>query len=154
MARKLDAIDRRILAELQADGRLPIVTLAQRVHLTKTPCAERVRRLEREGLIRGYRAELDPTELGLGTTMVVQVSLTHTSDNALDDFNRAVREIPEIRACYLLAGHFDYLLLVRTSDIAHYRNVLGERIGKLPGVQQTHSFIVMETVRDSATVPV
>ena len=154
MGRKLDSIDRRILSELQADGRLPIVSLARRVHLTKTPCAERVRRLEREGLIAGYRAELNPTELGLGTIMVVQVSLSHTSDTALDDFNRAVRRIPEIRACFLLAGHFDYLLLVRTSDIGHYRNVLGDQIGKLPGVQQTHSFIVMETVKDSVAIPI
>lgn len=154
MARRLDSIDRRILAELQADGRLPIVSLAQRVHLTKTPCAERVRRLERDGLIRGYRAELDPSELGLGTTMVVQVSLDHTNDTALDDFNRAVQRIPEVRVCFLLAGHFDYLLLVRTSDISHYRGVLVDEIGKLPGVQQTHSFIVMESVKDDPSIPI
>ncbi len=154
MTRRLDSIDRRILSELQEDGRMPIVTLAQRVHLTKTPCAERVKRLERDGLIKGYRAELDPLELGLHTTMVVQVSLGHTSDSALDDFNRAVRRIPEIRACYMLAGHFDYLLLVRTTDISHYRSVLGDEIGKLPGVRQTHSFVVMETVKDDASVPI
>ena len=153
MARRLDSIDRRILEELQKDGRLPIVALAQRVHLTKTPCAERVKRLERDGYIRGYRAELDPLALDMGTTMVVQVTLDHTSDTALDDFNRAVQRIPEVRACFLLAGHFDYLLLVRTSDITHYRTVLGDEIGKLPGVQLTHSFIALETVKDSPELP-
>ncbi len=154
MKKNLDAIDRRILRELQESGRMPIVELASRVNLTKTPCAERVKRLERDGIIQGYRAELDPEPLGAGFSLIVHVTLSQTSDNALDLFNEAVRRIPEIQSCYLLAGHFDYMLRIRTSDIAHYRNVLGERIGKLPGVQQTHSFVVMETVKDDKTLPV
>ena len=154
MKKGYDQIDRRILTELQENGRLPIVELAQRIHLTKTPCAERVRRLERSGVISGYRAELDPAVLGLGFVMVVLVTLGQTSDNALDVFNEAVRQIPEVQACLMVAGHFDYLLLVRTSDIGRYRNVLGERIGKLPGVRQTHSFVVMEEVKNRKTLPV
>lgn len=154
MTRNFDQIDRRILTELQENGRMPIVELANRIHLTKTPCAERVRRLERDGVIKTYRAELDPDALDAGFVMVVQVTLSQTSDDALELFNRAVRRIPEIRTCYLVAGQFDYLLLVRTSDIAHYRNVLGDQIGKLPGVQQTHSYVVMEEVSDRKTLPV
>jgi Lrp/AsnC family leucine-responsive transcriptional regulator len=154
MTKTFDQIDRRILTELQENGRMPIVELANRIHLTKTPCAERVRRLERDGVILNYRAELDPVTLGAGFVMVVQVTLSQTSDNAIELFNQAVKRIPEIQTCFLVAGQFDYLLLVRTSDIAHYRNVLGDQIGKLPGVQQTHSYVVMEEVSNRRTLPV
>jgi len=153
MPADFDSIDYRILTELQENGRMPIVELARRVHLTKTPCAERVRRLERSGVIRGYRAELDPDALGSGFVIIVQVTLSQTSDDSLERFNRAVKRIKQIRSCYMLAGQFDYLLKVCTSDIGHYRTVLGEQIGKLPGVQQTHSFVAMELVKDETTVP-
>ncbi len=154
MKKDPDSIDRRILAELQSNGRLPIVELANRVHLTKTPTAERVRRLERTGVIKGYRAELEPEKLGAGHVIIVHVTLIQTSDNALELFNRAVHRIPEIQSCYMLAGQFDYMLKVRTSDISHYRNVLGDQIGKLPGVQQTHSYVALEVVKENATIPV
>ena len=154
MRKGFDQIDRRILSVLQENGRIPIVELAGRINLTKTPCAERVRRLERDGVIRGYRADLDPEPLGAGFVMVVMVTLNQTAENALELFNDAVARIAEIQACFLVAGNFDYLLLVRTSDINHYRNVLGDRIGRLPGVQQTHSYVVMEEIRNSPSVPV
>lgn len=154
MTKGVDAIDRRILAELQANGRLPIVELANRIHLTKTPTAERVRRLERGGVISGYMADLDADQLGAGHVIIVHVTLTQTSDNALELFNRAVHRIPEIQSCYMLAGQFDYMLKVRTSDITHYRTVLGDQIGKLPGVQQTHSYVALEIVKENKTIPV
>ena len=154
MERPLDTIDRRILNELQQKGRMSVVELASRVHLTKTPCAERVRRLERDGIIKGYRAELDPKQLGAGTVIVVHVTLNQTSDDAMEKFNEAVQKIPEVRACYMLASHFDYMLKVCTSDVDHYRSVLGDHIGRLPGVRQTHSFIALELVKDETTVPV
>lgn len=154
MKKGLDAIDRRILIELQAHGRLPIVELANRINLTKTPCAERVRRLERTGVIKGYRAELDPEMLGAGFVIIVHVTLSQTSDDALEHFNTAVKRIPEVQSCYMLAGQFDYMLKIRTSDIGHYRNVLGDQVSKLPGVQQTNSFVVMEEVMDNKTIPI
>ncbi len=154
MKKKLDSIDRRILNELQEDGRIPIVELANRVHLTKTPCSERVRKLEREGIIKGYRAELDPEALGVGTVIIVHVTLSQTSDNALEHFNEAVRRIPEVQCCYMLAGPFDYMLKVCTTDVSHYRSVLGNQIGRLPGVQQTNSYVAMELVKDSKAVMV
>ncbi len=152
MKRNFDNIDRRILDELQANGRLSIVDLAERVHLTKTPCSERVRRLEREGVIRAYQAVLDPTAVEMKHVTIVQINLTKTSDNSLDEFNKAVRKIPEIQSCMMIAGSFDYLLKIRTRDIAHYRDLLGECISKLPGVMQTQSFAVMETVKDSSLI--
>ncbi len=154
MKRELDFIDRRILEELQADGRVSIVELAKRINLTKTPCAERVRRLERLGVIAGYRAVLDPSAVNLNHVTVVHVSLVQTNDNSLDDFNEAVKKIPEVQSCLMIAGQFDYMLKVRTRDITHFRELLGERISKLPGVMQTHSFAVMETVKDTSFIPI
>jgi len=143
----LDRIDQKILSELEGNGRLSIVDLAARVNLTNTPCSERVKRLERSGYISGYRATLNMDKLGLGHLTIVQVSLAATAgDNSLDAFNRVVKDIPEIECCLMVAGSFDYLLTVRTRDISHFREVLGDKINKLPGIHQTNSFAVMETV--------
>ena len=147
MYRDLDAIDRRILAELESDGRLSIVELSARVNLTNTPCSERVKRLERQGYISGYSARLNKEMLGFGHITVVQVTLTATGgDNSLDAFNKAVRNIPEVESCLMLAGQYDYLLTVRTRDMKQFRDVLGDSINKLPGILQTTSYAVMETV--------
>lgn len=148
MSRELDKIDRRILDELQADGRLSIVELASRVNLTNTPCSERVKRLEKSGLIKKYGAVIDPALLGYSHLSVVQVSLAATADTHLDDFNIAVQSIKEIESCLMIAGSFDYVLVVRTRDIIHFREVLGEQISKLPGIRQSNSFAVMEVVKD------
>lgn len=150
MASDLDKIDRRILAELESDGRLSIVELAARVNLTNTPCSERVKRLERTGYISGYRAVLDMDRLGLAHLTVVQVSLSATAgDGSLDNFNLAVRLIAEVESCLMVAGPFDYLLTVRTRDMLHFRSVLGDKINKLPGILQTNSFAVIEMVQES-----
>lgn len=149
MSRDLDGIDFKILKELEVDGRLSIVELAGRVNLTNTPCSERVKRLERAGHITGYRAILNMDKLGLSHVTVMQVSLAATAgNNSLDDFNAAVHQIPEVESCLMIAGSFDYLLTVRTRDIAQFRTVLGDKINKLPGVLQTNSFAVMEIVKE------
>jgi len=132
---------------LEVNGRLPIVELAQRINLTNTPCSERVKRLERSGYILRYKAVLNAERLGLAHLTVVQVSLSATGDHSLVTFNKAVQSIPEIESCLMIAGSFDYNLTVRTRDIAHFRDVLGEKISKLPGVHLTHSFAVMEVVK-------
>ena len=149
----MDQIDRAILAELQASGRLPMVELARRVNLTKTPCTERVKRLERSGVIAGYRAVLDPVALDAAHVAFVQVLLSSTTADALRRFNAAVREIAEVQSCHMIAGDFDYLLKVRSRDIHDYRAVLGDCISLLPHVQQTHTYVVMEDVKDEATLP-
>lgn len=149
MARDLDKIDLRIMQELEKDGRLPIVELAQRVNLTNTPCSERVKRLERDGYIQGYRAVLNKEHLGLGQRTIVQVSLAASStQNVLSSFNEAVARVEEVETCLMIAGAFDYLLVLRTRDMTHFRNVLDEKVNKLPGILQTNSFAVMETVKD------
>lgn len=145
---QLDRIDRNILAALARDGRLSMTELANRVGLTKTPVQARVRRLERDGIIRGYTALIDHERMGEGHVAFVQVTLSDTRSAALDAFNKAVTGIPEVEQCHMIAASFDYLLKVRTTDIAAYRSVLGERISALPFVEHTSTFVAMETVTD------
>ena len=144
----LDHIDRRIINELASDGRISVAELSRRVNLSKTPCQARIRRLEHEGYILGYRAVIDPTRLGLPHVAFVEVRLSDTRKAALDAFNRAVRALPEVEQAHMIASSFDYLLKVRTRDIAAYRRVLGERISALPHVAQTSTYVAMETVKD------
>ncbi len=152
MSRALDVVDKRILDELQANGRLSMVELASRVHLTKTPCSERVRRLEQTGVISGYHAVVDPLHAGMCHVTIVHVNLSRTTGDSLTIFSEAAKAIPEIQSCLMIAGPFDYMLKVRTRDMMHFREVLGERISTLPGVSQTHSFAVMESVKESETI--
>ncbi|MEM7295279.1 MAG: Lrp/AsnC ligand binding domain-containing protein [Pseudomonadota bacterium] len=148
MAVELDQIDYRILAALAADGRMSMVALGAAVGLSKTPVTARVRRLERLGVISGYRAELSAAKLGRDHVAFVEVKLTNTRESSLTEFNAEVRQIPEVEACHLIAGGFDYLVKVRTSNIAAYRRVLGERISQLPHVAATSTYVSMEAVRD------
>ncbi len=150
----LDMTDLRILEEIQKDARVSVVELSRRVNLTKTPCAERLKRLEKSGVICGYFAKLDPVVLNAGHTVMIQVQLKGTTADDLETFNAAVLGIPEIQSCHMIAGGYDYLLKVRSKDISAYRRILGETISKLPGVLQTHTYVVMETVKDEVTLPI
>ncbi|GAA4115467.1 Lrp/AsnC ligand binding domain-containing protein [Aminobacter aganoensis] len=145
---QLDRIDRNIMFALTRDGRLSMAELATKVGLSKTPVQARVKRLEKDGYIKGYQAVIDSERMGEGHVAFVQVKLSDTRSAALDDFNRAVHAVREIEQCHMMAASFDYLLKVRTKDIAAYRRVLGERISALPHVAQTSTFVAMETVKD------
>lgn len=146
----LDDADRRILDILRQDGRITFTDLAARVGLSKTPCQQRVRRLVESGVIVGFRAIVDPVKLGLDHVAFAEVKLSDTREAALREFNAAVRQIPEVEECHMIASSFDYLLKVRTADIRRYRSVLGEKISSLPHVASTSTFVAMETVRESA----
>ena len=150
----MDKIDKKILHELQNNGRITMTELSQRVGLSKTPCLDRVRRLEKTGVICGYQAQINPSSLGSGHIAFVQITLNDTTTQTLDEFNAAVKKLPMIQACHMIAGGFDYLLKVRTNDIESYRKVLGDGIAKLPHLQQSSTFVVMETVTDSSTIPI
>lgn len=154
MAHGLDSTDLRILHEIQRNGRMTVVELSRRVNLTKTPCAERLRRLESAGVICGYFAKLDPAVLDIAHVAMVQVQLKGTTSDELNAFNAAVARVPEIQSCHMIAGGYDYLLKVRTPNIEVYRQVLGAVISKLPGVLQTHTYVVMETVKDDFALPI
>jgi Lrp/AsnC family leucine-responsive transcriptional regulator len=145
---ELDPFDRKILAILTEDGRISVTDLARRVGISKTPCQVRMRRLIETGVITGFHASLDPAKLGLDHIAFTEVKLSDTRENALEEFNAAVRRIPEVEECHMIASSFDYLLKVRTADIRRYRYVLGEKISSLPHVASTSTFVAMETVKD------
>jgi Lrp/AsnC family transcriptional regulator, leucine-responsive regulatory protein len=145
----MDDFDRRILAVLRVEGRITMTDLAQRVGLSKTPTQQRVRRMTESGVIRGFRAVVDPARLGLEHVAFAEVKLSDTREAALAAFNAAVRQIPEVEECHMIASSFDYLLKVRTADIRKYRRVLGERISSLPHVASTSTYVAMETVKEA-----
>ncbi|MFM2054338.1 MAG: hypothetical protein RL456_2375 [Pseudomonadota bacterium] len=153
-AADLDKTDRRILALLQADGRLSNLKLAEAVHLSPTAVLERVRRLTREGYILGYEARLDPARLDAGLMVFVEVLLDRTVQDVMDTFRAAVQVRPEILECHLVAGGFDYLLKTRVADMAAYREFIGSVIWALPGVRETRTYVVMEEVKNTAAIKV
>jgi Lrp/AsnC family leucine-responsive transcriptional regulator len=146
MTDPFDATGRKIVHELVANARIPVTELARKVGLSKTPVAARIRAMEEIGLITGYRAMLSPIALGLIHVTYVEVRLSDTRQKALAQFNAAVREIPEVEECYMIAGGFDYLLKVRSRDIAQYRMIMGEKLSALPHVAATSSYVAMEAV--------
>ncbi|HEX6674447.1 MAG TPA: Lrp/AsnC family transcriptional regulator [Actinomycetes bacterium] len=149
----MDTIDRKIIAELQAEGRLTVTELAQRVGLSVAPCHRRLRELERAGAIRGYRAVVDPAAIGLGFEVLVQVTMDREDAATISDFERGLAQIPEVRHAERLFGDPDYLLRVATADIAAYQNLRDEQLATLPGVQRLTSTIVMKRVVDERPYP-
>jgi len=148
----LDKTDRKILDIVSADARISITELARQVALSKTPVLARLKRLEKQGVIRGYSAQIDPVRLGLDHVAFVEVKLSDTREKALSAFNAAVAAVPEIEECHMIAGAFDYLLKVRTRDMTRYRIVLGERISSLPHVAHTATHVAMQAVKDGGFV--
>ncbi|GGP27417.1 Lrp/AsnC ligand binding domain-containing protein [Silvimonas amylolytica] len=149
---KLDQIDLEILENLQQEGRMTNVALAKKVGLSTTPCLERVRSLEESGVIKGYAAQLSTEKLGLGLMVFVEVSMEKTSEAAFDEFRKAVLDIPEILECFMIAGGFDYLLKIRVPDMGSYRSFLGKVLSSVPGIRVTHSYTVMEEVKETTSV--
>ena len=145
---QLDRHDRRIIAVLEKDGRMPVTELARRVGLSKSPCQVRLKRLIDEGYILGFKAVLDMAKIGREHVAFTEVKLSDTTEKALAAFNAAVKQIPEVEQCHMIAGPFDFLLKVRTRDIAAYRRILGESISALPYVSNTSTYVSMQAVKD------
>lgn len=145
---KLDKIDRAIIAVLQTNAKITLSDLAEQVGLSKTPCQQRIKKLEKNGIILGYVARVNYQLLGENHVAFVQVKLSETKTQALKAFNQAVSEIPEIEACHMMAANYDYLLKVRTKQMENFRTVLGEKISTLPHVLQTSTFVAMENVKE------
>jgi len=146
---ELDRIDRRILKILQEDGRLPVSDIARQVHLSITPCLARVRRLEAAGFIRGYFAQLDPERLGLGLQAYVTVNLDRTTPDVFERFAQAMHRFDEVTECQMVGGGFDYLVKVRVRDMKMFRKFLGQCMTAECGVQQTHTYFVMEEIKST-----
>jgi Lrp/AsnC family leucine-responsive transcriptional regulator len=144
----LTQTDYKLLEMLGHDGRIPVTELANRVGMSKSACQVRLKRLQTDGYILGFRAILDPTKLGKDHIAFVEVKLTDTTKSALSAFNEAVLTVPEIEQCHMIAGAFDYLLKVRTRNMKSYRYVLGEVISTLPFVGSTSTNVSMEAIKD------
>jgi Lrp/AsnC family leucine-responsive transcriptional regulator len=152
--KKLDRIDRKILLELQHDGRLANVELARRVGLSPTPCLERVRKLEAEGVILGYSAQINPHKVGAALLVYVEITLSKTSPEDFDEFSKAVEKLEEIQECHLVSGSFDFLLKTRVANMAAYRELLGETLLRLPSVRESRTYVVMEEVKQTTFVAI
>ena len=141
---KLGRIDLNILRILQKDGRISYTDLAKQVGLSVTPCIERVKRLERENYILNYGARVSAQKLNQSLVVFVQIRLNHTSQKNFEEFRRSVMDLENVQSCFLVSGNYDYLLKARVADMASYRELLGHRILKLPAVQESTSYVVMD----------
>lgn len=150
----LDRFDLKILDILTVEGRISVTELARRIGLSKSPTQARLKRLEDQGVIRGYRALYDPIRLRRDHVAFVEVKLTDTRERALAEFNSAVLRVPEIEQCHLIAGAFDYLLKVRTAGMTGYRAVLAEKISTLPHVANTSTYVAMQAVKEEGLSPI
>jgi DNA-binding Lrp family transcriptional regulator len=150
----VDAVDRKIIAELQAEGRLTVTELAERVSLSVAPCHRRLRELERTKVIRGYRAIVDPAAIGLGFEVLIQVTMDREDATTITRFESGLAGIPEVRHAERLFGDPDYLVRVATPDLAAYQVLRDEKLAALPGVQRLTSTIVMKSVVEDRPFPI
>lgn len=148
----LDATDRNILNRLQSDGRMTNAELAERVHLSPSACLRRVHRLEAQGVIAGYAMLVNAEALGLGTTVFVEVTLTGQAEDLLTDFETAVRDVPAVMECYLMAGDADYLMRVVVADVQDFERIHKEYLSRLPHVARIRSIFAMRAVYKSTAV--
>ncbi|MFC4158881.1 winged helix-turn-helix transcriptional regulator [Chitinimonas lacunae] len=149
----LDRTDRKILRLLQANGRLTITELAERVGLSTTPCSERVKRLERDGVIEGYYARINPRAVDCSQLVFVELRLSAKSADIFDAFRREVMKLPNVVECHLVSGAFDYLVKARIPDMSQYRKLLGDILLNLPGAAESRSYVVMEEVKETLALP-
>lgn len=147
----LDSFDHKILSVVASEGRVSVTELANRIGLSKSPTQTRLKRLEENGIIKGYRAMLDPIQLEREHVAFVEIRLSDTRESALKAFNDAVRAIPEIEQAHLIAGNFDYLLQVRARDMSDYRQVLAEKLSTLPHVSNTSTYVAMQAVKEEGS---
>ena len=154
MRPRLDAIDLKILATLQKEGRITKLALAERVNLSPTPCWERLKRLEKAGFIEGYRADIALAKLGGATTVLVEITLKQHRFEDFEIFERAVRNVPEIVECLATGGGIDYLLKIVTSDIDTYQRLIDELLTAGIGIDRYFTYVVTRTVKSAAQPPV
>lgn len=149
----LDSFDRRILAVLQENARATIVEIADRVGLTEAPCLRRIRRLEAEGVIRGYTARLAPEAIGIGFIAFVTLVLDYLTAATAEEFAQSMRDIPEIMSCYIVSGSYDAILHVAAKDSRAYSDIVFDRLRRIPGVKDVRSSFVMRRIKESPGLP-
>jgi Lrp/AsnC family leucine-responsive transcriptional regulator len=146
---ELDRIDRKILDILQRDGRISMTELGQEIGLSTSPCSER---MERDGVIKGYHARVSPKALGKELLVFVEITLSAKSAEVFDKVRTELLHVPDVQECHLVSGNFDYLVKARLSGMDEYRNLLGDILKKLPVAAQSHSYVVMEDVKESLAI--
>lgn len=151
---KLDAIDRRLLAALQENGRLPVTELAERVGLTTSPCLRRLKILEGSGVIRGYAAQVDQEKIGLPVSVFISIKLERQREEALERFERAIKDCQEVVECYLMTGTRDYLLRVVARDLSAYERFLKQTLTRIEGVASIESSFALAQVKHSSALPI
>ena len=151
--RELDRIDRLILDILQREGRIAITELSERVHLSATPCSERVKRLERDGVITGYHARVNPQALGKHLLVFLEIKLSAKSGDVFEKVRDDLRVVPEVLECHLVSGEFDYLVKARLPEMSAYRRLLGDILKRLPAAAESRSYVVMEEVKETLYLP-
>ena len=144
----IDKIDEQIIKLLAKNGRIKLSDLAKQVNLSISPCQARLKKLEDKKYILSYHARINYEKMQKAHVAFVQVVLSDTRANALENFNREVNKLESVEQCHMIAGSFDYLLKVRTKNISQYRTILAEKISSLPNVASTSTFVSMETVKD------
>ena len=149
----MDDTDRAILRHLQSDGRLPNAALAERVRLSPSPCLRRLKRLEEDGTIRGYRAILDRRKVGLGLTAFVEIKVSGQSRRRAEELEKAIAGVDEIVASYIVAGDADFMLEVVAPDLAAYERLLLHTLLELPGVSEVRSNFAIRTVKEPGPLP-
>ena len=149
----LDRTDRKILDILQREGRIAITELAERVGLSASPCSERIKRMERDGVITGYHAHLSPEALGKTLLVFVELKLSSKSEEVFDKVRKELLHVPDVLECHLVSGGFDYLVKARLGGMREYRRLLGDILKKLPVPAESHSYVVMEEVKDTQILP-
>ena len=150
----LDRTDRKILDILQRQGRISMTELAEQIGLSTSPCAERVKRMERDGVITGYHAKLSPSALGKTLLVFVEIKLASKSDEVFEKVRKELLHVPDVQECHLVSGGFDYLVKARLGGMSEYRRLLGDVLKKLPVEAESHSYIVMEEIKETMALVV
>jgi len=149
---ELDRIDHKILDILQRQGRISNTELAEQIGLSMSPCSERVKRMEREGVIAGYYARVNPAAVGRTILVFVEITLASKSDEVFDQVRDEMLLVPEVQECHLVSGRFDYLIKARLRAMSEYRTLLGSILKKLPVAAQSDSYVVMEEVKETLAI--
>ncbi|MFY0479605.1 winged helix-turn-helix transcriptional regulator [Achromobacter marplatensis] len=152
--RDLDRIDLKILDILQREGRISVTELAERVSLSATPCSDRIKRMEREGVITGYHARVNPAALGKNLLVFLEIKLSAKSGDVFDKVKKELLYVPEVMECHLVSGDFDYLVKARLTEMNEYRRLLGEILKRLPASAESRSYVVMEEIKETLYLPV
>lgn len=152
--RNLDRIDLKILDILQREGRIAVTELAERISLSATPCSDRIKRMEREGVILGYQARVNPAALGKNLLVFLEIKLSAKSGDMFDKVKQELLYVPEVMECHLVSGDFDYLVKARLTEMNEYRRLLGVILKRLPASAESRSYVVMEEIKETLYLPV